>query len=297
MFHRVKSETSEQEKYKQQQIEAQEEQDETSAADEQALEEETAESETDQDDEQETLEEDTLSSQDDEEETSQNEKETTSMNTLVQNRTEEAAEEQETQYGAPAGYQQRAAQIPTGYTGYTAPTAPVAPVAPSTPAASERQARDIDVSAGRTLTVGVGINMSGEIDSCDHLVVEGTVEAALKGASVLDIAESGTFFGSVEIEEATVAGRFEGEIIVHGRLTIRSGGVITGSISYKELEVEAGAVLDGRITPVREQNRQSQPAEKVQAGRQASQMAKAKQTGSKQNAANAEGSLFVAAKA
>ena len=102
----------------------------------------------------------------------------------------------------------------------------------------------------RKLTIGRGITLSGEIEACDHLLVEGTVEAALKGASVLDIAESGMFYGTVEIDEATVAGRFEGDITVHGRLMVKSTGVITGTIAYKELEVEAGAIIDGRLTPV-----------------------------------------------
>lgn len=106
------------------------------------------------------------------------------------------------------------------------------------------------VSTDRRLIIGRGITMSGEIESCDHLVVEGTVEATLKGASVLDIAESGVFYGTVEIDEATVAGRFEGDLQVKGRLTIRSGGAIKGSITYKELEVEAGATIDGRLSPV-----------------------------------------------
>lgn len=105
---------------------------------------------------------------------------------------------------------------------------------------------------GRSLVVGPGINMSGEIDACDHLVVEGTVEAALKGARVLDIAETGTFYGAVEIEEATVAGRFEGDLTVNGRLTIKDTGSVTGSISYKELAIEAGAVVDGKISPLKE---------------------------------------------
>ncbi len=102
----------------------------------------------------------------------------------------------------------------------------------------------------RKLTIGRGISISGEIESCDHIIVDGTVEAALKGASILEISENGVFYGTVEIDEATVAGRFEGDITAHGRLTIRSTGTITGSISYKELEVESGAVIDGRLTPV-----------------------------------------------
>ncbi|HEY8189837.1 MAG TPA: polymer-forming cytoskeletal protein, partial [Micavibrio sp.] len=78
----------------------------------------------------------------------------------------------------------------------------------------------------------------------------GTIEAALKGAKTLDIAETGVFYGTVEIEEATIAGRFEGDLTVNGRLTIRASGSITGAISYKELAVEAGATLDGKVTPL-----------------------------------------------
>lgn len=102
----------------------------------------------------------------------------------------------------------------------------------------------------RRLTIGPGITMSGEIESCDYLLVEGTVEAALKGANVLEVAESGTFYGTVEINEANISGRFEGDIVVKGRLTITSTGTVTGSISYKEIEIEAGAVLDGKLTPL-----------------------------------------------
>ena len=112
-------------------------------------------------------------------------------------------------------------------------------------------------SAERKLHIGVGITMSGEIESCDHLVVEGTVEAALKGASVLDIAEQGAFYGTVEIDDANIAGRFEGDITVNGRLTIESTGVIIGSVSYKELSMEAGATLDGSVSPIGSQNAQS----------------------------------------
>ncbi|MCB9964063.1 MAG: polymer-forming cytoskeletal protein [Rhodospirillales bacterium] len=104
--------------------------------------------------------------------------------------------------------------------------------------------------SGRKLIVGQGISMSGEIESCDHLIVEGKVEAALRGAKLLDITENGTFFGTVEIEEANVAGVFEGDLTVKGRLTVKAGGSITGEISYGELAIEAGAVLDGSLRPL-----------------------------------------------
>ncbi len=158
---------------------------------------------------------------------------------------------------------------------------------------SPSPASDLAYSGGdRVLTIGRGINMSGEIDSCEHLLVEGTVEAALKGAKMLDIAESGTFYGTVEIEEATIAGRFEGDITVNGRLTIKETGVITGSIAYRELAVEAGAMLDGRMTPLKPAA-DPRSADKYRAGSDASAMAKGGK-GKKDNRepANAENGLF-----
>jgi cytoskeletal protein CcmA (bactofilin family) len=111
-------------------------------------------------------------------------------------------------------------------------------------------ASSAQAGTGRRLVIGEGITMSGEIESCDTLVVEGTVEAALKGASVLEIAEKGMFYGTVEISEATIAGKFEGEITVNGRLTVKSTGSVVGAVTYKELSVESGAVIDGKINPV-----------------------------------------------
>ena len=104
--------------------------------------------------------------------------------------------------------------------------------------------------SARRLVVGQGITMSGEIESCDMLIVEGTVEAALKGASHLDVTETGVFYGSVEIDEATISGRFEGDLVVNGRLTVTETGSVTGSIAYKELAIEAGATVDGKIMPL-----------------------------------------------
>lgn len=124
-------------------------------------------------------------------------------------------------------------------------SAPAAAPSSYSPAADSYAAVD-----GRKLVIGPGITMSGEIEACDHLIVEGTVEAALKGASVLDVAETGVFYGTVEIDEATIAGRFEGDLIVNGRLTVRATGSVTGTLVYKEFAVEAGATIDGKVSPL-----------------------------------------------
>lgn len=177
-----------------------------------------------------------------------------------------------------------------GYPGAYGSANPYPSAAPKAPARVERM--EEAPATDRTLTIGAGITMSGEIESCDNLVVEGTVEAALKGARNLDIAQSGTFFGSVDIQEATIAGRFEGELTVHGRLKLEAGGVITGTIVYGELEIEAGALIDGRMTPIAagQVAQQQQPSQK-----KTPQQPKARVgNSSQQSAANSEAGYYAA---
>jgi cytoskeletal protein CcmA (bactofilin family) len=99
----------------------------------------------------------------------------------------------------------------------------------------------------RKLTVGKGLSLAGEITSCDILVVEGKVEAKLTDGKLLEIAESGQFRGSVEIENADIAGRYDGQLIVHGRLTVRATGRISGMVKYGEIEVSAGGQIIGEM--------------------------------------------------
>ena len=104
----------------------------------------------------------------------------------------------------------------------------------------------------RKLIVGREITLSGEIKSCDQLIVEGSVEANLQNSREMDIAESGLFKGSASIEEAEVRGRFEGNLTVRKRLLIRASGRVSGTIRYGQIEIECGGQIFGDI--------QAQPA-------------------------------------
>lgn len=133
-----------------------------------------------------------------------------------------------------------AARKPDGYAIPTPPAAAVPPPPPPPAPAVEQ----------RRLIVGRDISLSGEIGSCDVLVVEGTVEAKLRDGRSIEITENGLFKGSVEIDEADIGGRFEGDIVVRGRLTVRSTGRISGTIKYGELMIEAGGQLIGDVQVV-----------------------------------------------
>ena len=100
---------------------------------------------------------------------------------------------------------------------------------------------------GKRLIVGREICLSGEIKTCDQLVVEGRVEANLTDSRCLEIADTGFFKGSASIEEADISGQYEGDLVVKGCLRIRAGGRVAGSVHYGELEIERGGRISGTV--------------------------------------------------
>ncbi len=112
----------------------------------------------------------------------------------------------------------------------------------------------------RKLIVGPEIHLSGEISACDIMIVEGFVEAKVRDGKRLELAECGTFKGDVEIDEAEIAGTFEGHLAVKNRLFIRSNGRVIGEVEYGELEIETGGKIDGEI---HSQTRQDKAASNV----------------------------------
>lgn len=118
---------------------------------------------------------------------------------------------------------------------------------PSAEGSRESRANEVD---RRTLIVGQGIALSGEVTSCDRLIVDGSIQATLQKCQYVIVAETGFFNGHAFTENADIHGRFEGELVVRKRLLIRKGGHVSGTITYGEIEIEAGGGISGTIEQV-----------------------------------------------
>ena len=103
---------------------------------------------------------------------------------------------------------------------------------------------------GKKLLVGREIRLSGEITACDTLVVEGSVEATLTESRVIEVAQTGVFKGSADIEVAEISGHFDGDLVARQRLLVESTGLVTGTIRYKELEIERGGRISGDVREI-----------------------------------------------
>jgi cytoskeletal protein CcmA (bactofilin family) len=114
-------------------------------------------------------------------------------------------------------------------------------------AAASANANAASSTEKRVLTVGHDTVLKGEITTCDRLIVQGTVDAVLSDVHTIEIAERGIFKGSATVDNAEISGRFDGDLEVHGRLTIFATGRVTGKVSYAELEVHRGGKMSGKV--------------------------------------------------
>ncbi|MEM7226006.1 MAG: polymer-forming cytoskeletal protein [Pseudomonadota bacterium] len=116
----------------------------------------------------------------------------------------------------------------------------IEPMAPPEPSTNE----------GRKLVVGQDISLSGEIKSCQKLVVEGQVESSNTECSALQISATGLYKGSASVDHADISGRFEGDLTVHGQLTMRATGRLVGSLRYAQMEIERGGRISGTMEEI-----------------------------------------------
>ncbi len=126
---------------------------------------------------------------------------------------------------------------PMGMPAGMAPAPGPMPTPPARPQAAER----------RTLVVGRGISLQGTVADAERLVVEGTVESQMIQATELSISQAGVFKGEVQVEDAEIAGTFDGTLTARGALVIRASGRVLGVARCRRLSVEEGGQMSGRM--------------------------------------------------
>ena len=109
-----------------------------------------------------------------------------------------------------------------------------------TPESTESEPNRLTV--GRETTIG-----GGSVLACERLTVEGVVEASMPDGRLLEIVNGGVFRGTAMVDNADIAGSFEGDIKVKNRLLIRASGQVSGTIRYGQFEVERGGRIDGQV--------------------------------------------------
>ena len=132
------------------------------------------------------------------------------------------------------------------------PTIAPSPAArPASPTAGRPTGR-AEAGEKRVLQLGKGISIQGSVAEAERIVIEGTMESQLLQCQELAISHSGVFKGEVQVEDADIAGVFDGTLNATGSLIIRATGRVLGVARARRLSVEDGGQLTGRMEMITE---------------------------------------------
>jgi len=118
---------------------------------------------------------------------------------------------------------------------------------PTMPGAPGRPTGRAEAGEKRVLQLGKGISIQGSVTEAERIVIDGTMESQLLQCQELAISHSGVFKGEVQVEDADIAGVFDGTLTATGNLTIRATGRVLGVARSRRLSVEDGGQLTGRM--------------------------------------------------
>ncbi len=109
-------------------------------------------------------------------------------------------------------------------------------------------------SADKNVTIiNSGCSISGSIHTRGHLIIEGTADGAIQGDSVF-IEKDSLVTATIQVSSLSVAGTFKGEIDVADKLTLLATAEVEANIRCRQLVVEAGARLNGKVSISRPEN-------------------------------------------
>jgi len=102
--------------------------------------------------------------------------------------------------------------------------------------------------------IGVSTEMKGDITFSGGLRIDGKVKGNILARSddnsTLVLSENAVVTGDVSVPHMIVNGKIKGNVRSSERLELQSRADIQGDVSYKVLEIAAGAQVNGAMTRV-----------------------------------------------
>jgi cytoskeletal protein CcmA (bactofilin family) len=117
--------------------------------------------------------------------------------------------------------------------------------------------RTIEVTRLSSL-VDAGVEIVGDVLITDGLRVDGRIRGDVRGKpdtkGLLVLSQHGSIEGNVRVHDAVINGTVTGDLEVDHYLELQSAARITGNIRYRQLKMDCGAAVDGRLDRLGEQS-------------------------------------------
>lgn len=114
----------------------------------------------------------------------------------------------------------------------------------SNPSQSEEMAIPSSADNRSTFSViGSDVTVTGDIDASVDLHVDGRIEGDIRCATLVQASNS-TIKGAISAEQARIAGRVEGSITAK-ELIVEASAKVIGDVTYEKLSIETGGHVEG----------------------------------------------------
>ena len=104
--------------------------------------------------------------------------------------------------------------------------------------------------------VATNVEIRGDIVFSGGLRVDGHVEGNLLGSEgehgLLVLSEKGSIRGNVRVYDAVINGTIEGDLEVGHFVELQTGSRVTGNITYRQLQMDCGATVEGKLVRLTE---------------------------------------------
>ena len=96
-----------------------------------------------------------------------------------------------------------------------------------------------------------GVEIVGDVIVTDGLRVDGRVQGDIRAKpearALLVLSEHGNIEGSVRVYDAVINGTITGDVEVEHFIELQPNARVVGNIRYRQLRMECGAAVEGRL--------------------------------------------------
>jgi cytoskeletal protein CcmA (bactofilin family) len=104
--------------------------------------------------------------------------------------------------------------------------------------------------------IAPGVEIVGDVVITDGLRVDGHIEGNVRckadARGLLVLSEKGSIRGGVHVHDAVVNGTICGDLEVEHFLELQAGARVTGNITYRQLRMDCGATVEGKLERISE---------------------------------------------
>lgn len=115
----------------------------------------------------------------------------------------------------------------------------------------EQKSKNVE---GPGTIVGANVKLSGTLNDINDITVHGQVEGEVISEKNVVVEQTAKVKGPIRAKLITVAGKVNGEIQAFEKLEILETGEVKGSITTNDLIIKSGAVFNGKSRMKQEEN-------------------------------------------